>query len=366
RRAVFTDVMDVIERKIAAGEYMLSDLPGERRLAEEVGVSYMTARKAVLRLIDKEVLSRKPNGSLTVHPRLHGDVKQHRIALLSPAYPAAHLVRLRLEVTRWAMKDGLQFRAFEYIHWDDAIVRQAVDGCDGLVVIPSTEAIPERLLGSFSAAGSKVLCLDGDMTDHGIPSIRLFSREHIRALFDHLRSLGHRRISCLNTQGRNAEIEARIGQWRAWLTENDATGALWDDPAPPFEDPMARARDAMHGILAAADGPLGAIVCTTQPAAVGAMRACYDRGVVVGRDVSICTINNEPTGEFFCPSLTGLEMPDIEPLLERCYGWFTAENDNPFTGELLITPAQPALLRGESTGNAPDAVSLTANDHQAV
>ena len=44
RKKIYTDVMAVIERRIAAGDYMLKDLPGERRLADEVGVSYMTAR----------------------------------------------------------------------------------------------------------------------------------------------------------------------------------------------------------------------------------------------------------------------------------------------------------------------------------
>jgi DNA-binding GntR family transcriptional regulator len=67
RQPVFTEVMEAIERRIAAGEFMLKGLPGERKLAEELGVSYMTARKAVLTLIDKQVLARKPNGSLIVH-----------------------------------------------------------------------------------------------------------------------------------------------------------------------------------------------------------------------------------------------------------------------------------------------------------
>ena len=63
RKKVYTDVMAVIERRIAAGDYMLKDLPGERRLADEVGVSYMTARKAVQALLEKKVLTRRCGSS---------------------------------------------------------------------------------------------------------------------------------------------------------------------------------------------------------------------------------------------------------------------------------------------------------------
>ena len=46
-QAKYTEVMSVIERRIRAGDYLLSSIPGERKIAEETGVSYMTARRAV-------------------------------------------------------------------------------------------------------------------------------------------------------------------------------------------------------------------------------------------------------------------------------------------------------------------------------
>ncbi len=357
RRAIFTEVMDVVERRIAEGDYMLKDLPGERKLADEVGVSYMTARKAVLKLIEKGVLTRKPNGALVVHPRLSRQGAA-QVALLTPAYPSTHFVHCRLAISQAAERHGVQFRPVEYMHWFDPVVKEALHGSDGLMVIPSTEPIPGTLLKEMSEPENKVIFFDADMTDRGLPSIRLFAHEHIVTLFEHLWSLGHRRINCLNTQGRNDEIERRLEHWRTWLDERGGTGTLWDTPAEPFGDTISRAHETMTALL---DKPghdpetLGAIVCTTQPAALGAIRACHDKGLRVGRDVSICTINNEPTGRYFCPSLTGLELPDIEPLLEQCFDWF-AQTDEEWTGALRIVPEQPVLLEGESTG--PAAIAL--------
>ncbi|MAY75763.1 MAG: hypothetical protein CMJ31_13815 [Phycisphaerae bacterium] len=351
RQPVFTEVMDALERRIASGEYMLKDLPGERKLAEQFGVSYMTARKAVLELVEREILARRPNGSLVVHPGLEARQARLRVALLTPAFPAEHLLRLRAGVARATDRRGVQSRAFEYVHWDDAIVREAIDGADGLFVIPSTEPIPPRLLRDFAAPGAKVVFLDGDLTDQGIPSVKLFAPAHLELIFEHLWELGHRRIDCLNTQGRNGEIDHRIDDWRTWLERRGGEGELFDDPTPPYEDTTSRAHEAMRRVLSERRDRLSALVCTTQPAAVGAMRACRDVGVEVGVDVSICTINNEPTGRYFCPSLTGLEMPDIEPLLEPALGWF-ASSDESWPDDLRISPASPILFTGESTGPA--------------
>jgi len=247
---------------------------------------------------------------------------------------------------------AIQFRAVEYVHWDDAAVREAVELSDGCVIIPSTEPIPERVFRVFRSETSKVVFLDGDLTEHGLPSIRLFGSQHIEEIFEHLWSLGHRRIDCLNTQGRNDEIESRIDQWRSFVETKGGTGQLFDDPAPPYTDPISRAHRKMHEVLAEHRHELSAVVCTTAPAALAAMRACHDLGVRVGDEVSLCTINNEPTGKYFYPSLTGLEMPNIGPMLEPFFEWF-AGPDGSWPADLLVTPGVSTLLKGESTGPAP-------------
>jgi len=350
RRRVFTDVMHVVERRIAAGDYMLKDLPGERRLAEEVGVSYMTARKAVQELIAKKVLSRRPNGSLAVHQGARKP-RPPRVALLTPAYPSPHLLRCRAALSQAAEGRSVLFRPVEYVHWHDPVVREAVEGSDGLFVIPSTEPIPPSLLKVFRSGEHKVVFFDVDMTTHGVPSIRLFASGHIVQVFEHLWRRGWRRIDCLNAQGHNDEILRRIAEWRGWLAARGASGDLWDLPAEPFADPLVNGYEAMRQLLAGRSRP-EAIVCTTQPAALGAMRACHDAGLTVGRDIALCTINNEPTGRYFCPSLTGLEFPKIEPLLAPCFRWFASPRKG-WEGSLRIVPRKATLFEGESTGAAP-------------
>ena len=350
KKRLFTDVMDAIERRIAAGDYMLKDLPGERKLAEEVGVSYMTARKAVTGLIERGVLARRPNGSLIVKPRHRDAAATVKVALLTPAYPSIHLLQCRDAVSRVAEARGVQFRPVEYVHWYDPSVAKAVAGADGVIVIPSTEPIPSRMLSVFTDPDNRVVFLDDDMTDYGIPSVRLFATAHITKVFDHLWKLGHRRVDCLNVQGRNCEIMRRIEEWRAWRERRGVGGSLIDAPVEPYTDPTAAAYRIMQKSLRGKGESLGSgVVCTTQPAAIGAIRACHDHGLSVGHDISICAVNCEPTGRYFVPSLTGLEAPDVLPLLQRCFDWF-AGREPAWSGPHLLVPARASLFVGESTG----------------
>jgi DNA-binding LacI/PurR family transcriptional regulator len=46
-----------------------------------------------------------------------------------------------------------------------------------------------------------------------------------------------------------------------------------------------------------------AIVATTCPAAIGSIRACYERDIEVGTELSICAVNLEPPAAWCGPKL---------------------------------------------------------------
>ena len=204
----YAQVMSVIERRVREGDYLLHSIPGERRIAEETGVSYMTARRAIIELLDKKVLIRRTNGSLDIHP---GYIKRNthaKVVLLYPAYPSPYLAQLRMIVTSALEKHDLNLRPVQYVHWDDPIVVDAVANTGGALIIPSADSIPEWVLSPIRS--NKVVVLDGDFSEDGIPSIRLFPDSHIEKVLAHLTDLGHRHIDCVNTQHRNPEVDRRI------------------------------------------------------------------------------------------------------------------------------------------------------------
>jgi DNA-binding LacI/PurR family transcriptional regulator len=344
----YVEVMSVIKRRIREGDYFVDSIPGERRLAEETGVSYMTARRAVLKLLEKKVLIRQASGTLEVHPDYARQVKPAEVVLLYPAYPSSYLTQLRVLVSEAATRRELSLRPCQFLHWDEQVIVDVVSQAKGALVIPYGPEIPARLQKHF--AENKVVILDGDFTADNLPSIRLFSDDCIEAVLEHLWNLGHRHIDCINTQNRNTEIDRRIGIWDNWLRRRSCIGELHDEPAPVFSDPTIKSYQLMSRILDQTRSQATAYICTTCPAAIGAIRACYERNVKVGSELSICAVNLEPPAEFYCPSITGLSTPNLSDVLGLCFDWFlNLESRRP---QLLLEPSKSALFEGESTGSA--------------
>ncbi|MEO1584171.1 MAG: substrate-binding domain-containing protein [Planctomycetota bacterium] len=359
RHPVYQRVKEALRQRILAGEYVVRDIPGERRLATETGVSYMTARKAVGELIDEQVLARRPNGTLAVHPAFSESHASATAALLIPAFPSPHLARCRIEIERLAREHRVRMRTVEYAFWYDSIIPEALEGADGLLIIPSTEDVPDHLIKAFAAPPNRVAFFDADMTSRGLTSVHLFDPSHFRLLFDHLRDGGFESISCLNTQGHNDEILSRIACWKQWGEETGTGGTLYDHEVEPYGDPLVHAHGAVLAMLDRGDTLPEAMVCTTYPAAVGAVRALHDRGIIVGRDIAVAAFNIEHPARYATPSITGLEFPDLAPLLGGVFEWFTSEQNGPRAGRLIV-PDEPSLFVGESTMQASSSASRSS------
>src|SRR6478736_3737514 len=180
----YNDVMTVIKQRIREGDYFVDSIPGERRLAEETGVSYMTARRAVQQLLEDKVLIREESGSLDVHPEYRKLVNSAEISLLYPAYPSSYLTQLRVLVAEAAARQGLPLRPVQFVHWDEQLLVDVVAQAKGTIVIPYGPVIPPRLLKHFT--DNKVVILGSDFTTQGLPSIRLFSDSCIERVLQHL------------------------------------------------------------------------------------------------------------------------------------------------------------------------------------
>jgi DNA-binding LacI/PurR family transcriptional regulator len=338
--------MSVIKQRIREGDYFVDSIPGERRLAEETGVSYMTARRAVQQLLEEKVLIRQTSGFLDVNPDYSKRVKHAEVFLLYPAYPSSYLTQLRVLVAEAAARQGLSLRPAQFVHWDEQALVDVVAQAKGTLVIPYGPVIPPRLVKHFTQ--NKVVILDGDFTSDGIPSIRLFSDKCIVSVLEHLWKLGHRRIDCINTQNRNREIDRRIDIWKHWLERRGGRGDLHDDPAPIYTDPTIIAYRQMTRLIDDCQSSATAYIATTCPAAIGAIRACYERDIEVGVDLSISAVNLEHPAEFFCPSITGLNTPDLSGELGKCFEWFTSNKE--WRAPMLLEPQTSNLFEGESSG----------------
>jgi hypothetical protein len=342
-------VVELLTKRIAQGDYALTTLPTERQLAVEAGVSYMTARKAVRRLIDGGVLIRERGGKLRLSGH-DGGRRVLRIAFLAPSFASADIERWRLALEAASRSVAAIVRPVLYVHWDDPLVRDSLGGFDGVFLVPNNEPLPERLRQRLRSVGSPVVILDEDWSSLGLPSIRLCPARLVARMVEHFAELGHHRIDCFNVQPRNAVISERIDHWWQAASELGVAGELIDLPIAPYERPLVQAHRVFTDRLAVGWRPSSALIGVTAPAGLGAIRALHDHHLMAGHDVAIGVMNGEGLADYCVPSLTAIELPDATPYFQRCLEWMASGGS--WRGPLLMEPADAPLMVRESSGKS--------------
>lgn len=342
-----TQIIELLERRIKHGDYLIKEVPAERELASEFGVNSLTVRKAYIRLVEKGLLTKKPNGRLEVNK--DNPNRQMQIAFVVPTF-SQHVDRWRVAVERSATAFNGIVRPIYFLHWDDPIMVNDLAGFDGVFLLPNYEPIPDKLLEQFQNRTPPVVSLDFDLSEYGIPSLDMMPAVFVQHLLDHLFSLGHTSIHCMNVQQSSAIIEGRINQWNIWKVSHGVQGELISrEIKNPYNvSPFQGGYDAMKQLLEKQPA-CSAIICTTMPCAIGAMRACAEAGIVVGKDLSVCAVDGEGYAPFQNPSVTSLENPDPNPYLSVCLEWMQRSGKN-WIGPLKMFPTKPTIFYGDSTG----------------
>lgn len=345
--AKYSQYAEILETRIRRGDYSLRELPTEQELADEVGASRMTARRALLELINRGVVARKPYGRLTVKQPA-GSKGGLRLALLTPTFVSGQNEKWSHATERVAYACKATVQAVNYAHWDDPVIVRALGTFDGVFIVGRSEAMPTRVRKLLGDAGN-VVALDTDMSEFGVPSVRMMRPEFVHRIGDHLVRLKHRRIDCLNTQPGGGVIDGLVEQWQLWKSLNNIEGEIYNEPVEPNTHPIPGAYRTIKRLLDRGQFKATALLCMTNAVMDGAVRAFYEHDMIIGKDISVCTV--EAGGEmtkYETPSRTALITPNPDSYVEICIKWF-ARGAGRWEGPLLIQPPSARLFEGEST-----------------
>ncbi len=351
RASKYINIAGMLEERVQRGDYKLRRLPSENELAEETGVSRMTARKAMVHLIEKGILVRRAYGRLELAGEQDGRRIGHQFAFLMPPVISVDVQAWQWAVEEVAAGEGGILRPVVFTDWNDVFVADALNGFDGVFLMQTGVSIPPDAVEMLGRSECPVVSLDLDLSAHGIPSIYLYPEKAVWKLLDHVRKQGHRRIACFNTAVMNTVFRRRFDYWQAWKKKRGCAGALYNMPGTDSAIDYAalQAREAFGRLLDEKEFADTAVLCTNVWTALGVAKAMEQRGLQVGKAISVCTINDEVLGPWFKPSLTALQMPDIEAMLTRCVKWMMSGGRN-WRGAKLMTPKDVPLYEGDSTG----------------
>ncbi len=338
----------MIRERIMHGDHLTQGMPGERGLALELGLSRQTVRRAIQLLTDEGLLVRGPTGRLQIaKDGSHGT--RPPIAFLHSGQLTTEGMLWRDAVCTTAEARGATVRTLGYEHYGDATISSALDNYTGVFLLPrAEESVPAWLARRALSAETRLVVLDQDESAAGLRSVIVFPSLAGRKLLVHLHERGHRRIDCLNVQPENPVIQRRIAVWRDFLALTGLQGELHSMTGPGTS---AAGHQLMMHLLAARSFASTALYCTTAQAAIGAARALHESGRTVGRDVSICAVNDEGMGPYLVPSLTSLQTPPRARYLEKAIAWIITGKG--WSKPTLHQADDAPLFVGESTGPAP-------------
>lgn len=333
--AKYLEIADVLRNRLTRGEYPAGKLPPLRKLAADMGVSYLTARHAV-----KALEASGGNRTQAARPL---------VAMITPLWA----------FTEWhrAVRDCVealsgQVRFIAYASDTDPNISNAVSESNyDLIFLFLPDRSDSRLLELVSKARDRVVVMFRDMTAYGIRCIHGADSLCIEQFMELLIQRGHRRIDAFGRDSdlrKGSESRYRYQVWRDWLERHGMEGRFHEMKRRPFDPDDVKGAEFCRKKLAAGEFS-DAVFCFTPTLAFGLYRACFERGMIPGRDLSIFSFGDQEKARLMTPSLAtvmnvGVEETIREVISEYCPGAkrsekmiFHLENTVIHEGESIIT-----------------------------
>ncbi len=344
--AKFEGIIRLLVTRIARGDYTMTSFPTEHGLADELSISRTTARKAILHLVDEGLLYRDSAGRASVTSDRTEQRPLHIGFVTFSLSPAALSWQRIIELL--VNQAGGYMRVINYAHWDDPTLLEAIERFDGVFLIPPIEKLSPRMVERLLQARARIAVLGANFSSSGLHGIENVAEGSVAALLDHLGTLGHRRITVLNTVPVVLAIEERLAQWQTWLARHGLQGELINEPTLPRGDSRQKSYEIVRERLASSDGMGGsAVLCTTLPVALGVMRAVNESGMTLGQDISVCAVNDEGMAPFLNPTLTSSRLGDSTIAVREAIEWMAGSE---WSGPLLKCAEDVEIFAGGSTG----------------
>ncbi|NLF06344.1 MAG: LacI family transcriptional regulator [Actinomycetales bacterium] len=187
---------------------------------------------------------------------------------------------------------------------DPSALRRRVDG-----VIVLGVPLEEDEIRAVLSLGQPVIFIGTGSEDAS--TVRLDDVRTGREATEHLLSLGHRRIGHLvGTPDGIARWNPGVQRQEGWLTALRAAGI---EPEPGWAVPgrfdIATGRAALHELLDR-HPDVTAVFAASDEMAMGAVIAARERGIEIGRDVSLIGVDGHDVGEVL--GLTTMAQPALE------------------------------------------------------
>ena len=317
-------------------------LPGERVLAKELGISYMTVRKAVENLVDEGVLYRvAKKGTYVADPKLKrkkciGYFLDSSIeeGVTSPYYS---LIFNALE--KEAAKLGNALIYFSDSNEGDFSFEslRILEKLDGVIIscFPRIEPIVHKIKELLP-----VVCIDNRSLDESVPSLTLDNFTSVVDSINYISSLGHKRIGFITGLD---DSDVGINRLAGYISAIKAHGLDEDMRLIHKGDYSFETGKRGADYFLSMTTPPTAIVCANDTMAIGSIKEIRRRGLRVPNDISVMGFDDISVASQITPALTTVSVP-VEEIAKRAIELLTSVLDgNELEDRHLTLPCRLVL-----------------------
>ena len=342
-------------RQLKAGD----KLPGERTISKELGISYMTTRKAIENLVAKGLLYKIPKKGAYVADHKEATTKTKNLAyfldssikggLSSPYYSMIFDA-----VEKEAAKNGYSLMYISNAGGSDFL--EIAKKIDGVIIscFPRIEPLIQELKARVA-----VVCIDNSSADKSIPSVTLDNFNSVANSIDYLCTLGHERIGFITGLDDSDIGRDRLAGYLGALKNHH----IAEDRDLVFRGDytFATGRRGADYFLSLASPPT-AIMCANDTMAISAIKEISTRGLKVPDDMSIIGFDDIVLASQITPALTTVSVP-VEEMAKRSIDLLRSQiNDNDLKYQHTSLPCQLVLREtsAEINNSSPTARKIKA------
>ncbi len=337
----YQQMVELLSQRVSNGEYPGGKLPPLRQLADSIGVSYLTARKAVKELKDSGLIA-ESSRKFVIERKA---AKRPQVCMITPFWVFTEWHRIIRDVTN---KYGGYVHFVTYGSETDPAIAEALS-YDFDVVFANLP--PGRknadIIKRLQKLAKKAVVLFHDKTDLGIRSLLGASPEATRIIMQKLYDHGCRSIDIIGTGEKyNTDVDLRAVVWRQFLDEHNMQGELFNPLIKPFEHSENVGYHYCTELLGHRPLP-DAFFCMTPALAMGLYRACYERGIQVGKDISVFSFGHQAFAGIMTPALATVDTSSqAEPLVDELIRQYLPGNEP--DDRLLFRSDKYKIIWGES------------------
>ncbi len=301
----YIHVKDRIKEGIASGT-IVNKLPGERVLARELDVSYMTVRKAVADLVEEGILYKLATKGTFVSNKMNGARVTRNIGFFLDEEIMEGISSPYYSLVFKSLEEEVSKNGYNLLLFSDAY---------DLNPLKNTRKIDGVIMCCFPRVEDKIqeikrylpiVLLDNIAADKSLPSVTIDNFNSCSHATEYLLELGHRRIGFISGLLDSDVCKDRLQGYKNALAR---AGIKYNASLVFKGDYSCESGERGGTYFSGLPQPPTAIVCANDSMAIGAMKVVQENGLKVPKDVSFIGFDDILVASKVYPPLTTNSAP---------------------------------------------------------